>query len=299
MSSSWGIFSPRNYAGVDQGVDFRGAGAIPALDAATVTDVGRAHIVEGGTYPYVVYRLNAGPYRGSYVYTAENFSPAVHKGQRLRQGQSIGHAAGRYPYIEIGFNKSPTGWNAIAPLGGATAVGAAMKKYIYGLIGSAPPVTIASGSDGGGHGLFDNPFSAGNVLGGVGGAAHDVVSPVEAVGSFLGKLSDPRFWLRALEIVGGGLILMLGLYLLARQVGLGSEAPAPPGADEAEERAEELRRTFSEAPGIDTHRPEYRRSTEGVKRDVVKHDVSEAGERRAARRKRITEARPAPDDIPF
>ncbi len=126
-----------------------------------------------------------------------------------------------------------------------------------------------------------------------------MVSPVEAVGSFLGKLSDPRFWLRALEIVGGGLILMLGLYLLARQVGLGSEAPAPPGADEAEERAEELRRTFSEAPGIDTHRPEYRRSTEGVKRDVVKHDVSEAGERRAARRKRITEARPAPDDIPF
>ncbi len=294
--ASWGIFSAGHYAGVDQGVDFTGAGAIPALDQATVTDVGRAHIVEDGTYPVVVYRLNAGPYRGSYVYTAENFTPTVHKGQHLRQGQSIGHAAGRYPYIEIGFNKSATGWNAVAPLGGATAAGAAMKKYIYGLIGSAPPVTTPVG--GGAGGVLNVVSAAANPAGAVIGAAGGVTSAATGTAHLLGHLTDPRFWIRALEVVGGGLILLLGAYLLAKQVGLGSDAPAPPGADEAEQQAEELRRTFSEPAGIDTHRPSYRRSTEGVKRDRVSHDVTEAGERRAARKRLTEKPRPA-EDIPF
>lgn len=62
------------------------------------------------------------------------------------------------------------------------------------------------------------------VGGAVVGAAGSVVSTTEAVGSFLGKLTDPHFWIRALEVIGGGLILLLGLYLLARRAGL---APSP------------------------------------------------------------------------
>jgi hypothetical protein len=288
--ASWGIFSAGNYAGTDQGVDFRGSGQIPALGPATVTDVGSAHIVEGGSYPYVVYRLNAGPYKGQYVYTAENFSPSVHKGQQVKQGQSIGRAQGKYPYIEIGFNKTPTGWNAVAPLGGATAAGAAMKKYIYGLIGTAPPVTVPDV----GASFTGVGSGSGGVTGAVVGATKGAAAAAEGTAHFLGEITSASFWIRALEIIGGGLILMLGLYLLAKQVGLGDvQPPATPGL------SDETLASLQDAPGISTHRPAYRRSTEGVRRDTVRHDVSEAGERRAAIKRRRAAAKPPSDDIPF
>jgi hypothetical protein len=55
---------------------------------------------------------------------------------------------------------------------------------------------------------------------GVAGAAGGVVHGVEATASFLGKLTDPHFWLQALEVVGGGLFVLFGLYLLGRQTGV-------------------------------------------------------------------------------
>lgn len=55
---------------------------------------------------------------------------------------------------------------------------------------------------------------------GAAGAAGSVVSGAESVASFLGKLTDPHFLLRGLEIVGGGLLLLFGLYLLGRQAGV-------------------------------------------------------------------------------
>ena len=283
--ANWGIFGPSNYAGVDQGVDFRGAGQIPALGPATVTDVGRAHIIEGGTYPYVVYRLDSGPYRGRYVYVAENFVPAVHVGQHLKEGQSMGAALGSYPFIEIGFNKTPQGWNAVAPLGGATATGQAMKRYIYGLIGTAPPVTVPF-----------NPAQA--VLNQVNVAGSDpiqgAINTGRSVADLIGRLLDPAFWLRALELVGGFLIAMLGLYLLARQAGVaGVPQPPTPGLSEG------TIRDLQEPPGIEGHKPAYRRSTEGVKRDKVVHDVSEQGARRKAIRERSERARPDFGDVPF
>lgn len=287
MAGNWGIFSPHDYAGVDQGVDFTGGGAIPALDAATVTDVGRASIIEGGTYPYVVYQLNNGPYKGHFVYVAENFAPTVRKGQQLRQGQSVGRALGTYPYIEVGFNKSPTGWNAVAPLGGASAAGQAMKRYIYGLIGTAAPVTIPAGgtaTGGGGGGIVSHI----PVVGGV-------VSGAEATASFFGKLLDPHFWLRAVEVVGGFLILMLGLYLLAHQAGIAG-VPEPPTPGLSDEALADLK----EPPGIEGHQPAYRRPTEGVRRGRVRrHEVSEAADRRKARRALIERSGQDAGDVPF
>jgi hypothetical protein len=55
--------------------------------------------------------------------------------------------------------------------------------------------------------------------------------PIHTVGDFLGKLTDPNFWLRVLQIIGGAGLTFAGVVLLARQVGLASvSAPAPVAA---------------------------------------------------------------------
>ena len=56
------------------------------------------------------------------------------------------------------------------------------------------------------------------------GAAGGVVSGAESVASFLGRLTDPHFWLQALEVVGGGVFVLSGLYLLGRQSGVVQKA---------------------------------------------------------------------------
>lgn len=165
----WGVFSPSTYAGTDQGVDFTGAGPIPALAAARVTDVRSEHIIEGGSYPVVAYQLEEGPYAGSYVYVMENFTPTVQVGQQLTRGETIGVASGSYPYIEIGFASGPDG-SAAAPLypdpHGAKPEGAAMWTYIRSLLGdprlgpvrtlqaAIPPAATGSGSGSGSGPVF-------------------------------------------------------------------------------------------------------------------------------------------------
>jgi hypothetical protein len=59
---------------------------------------------------------------------------------------------------------------------------------------------------------------------GAAGAAGSVASGAEATADFLGNLTNPAYLLRGLQIVGGGAILLFGLYLLARQSGLAQGA---------------------------------------------------------------------------
>jgi NlpC/P60 family len=119
-----------------------------------------------------------------------------------------------------------------------------------------------------------------------------VVSGAEATASFFDKLLDPHFWLRAVEVVGGFLILMLGLYLLTRQIGL-TGVPEPPTPGLSEQTLADLK----EPPGISAHKPV--RSREGVGRGkVTRHEVGEAAGRRAAMKQRAARAQPT-DDIPF
>jgi hypothetical protein len=182
---------------------------------------------------------------------------------------------------------------------GATVVG-------YGRIpglsvkGEQPAVAVSGGGSGGGGVLGGVEGVAGSVAGAVTspvssliGAGSGVVSGAEATASFLGHLLDPHFWLRALEVVGGFLFLLLGLYLLTRQVGVGG-VPEPPTPGLSDETLAELK----EPPGVEAHRPAYRRSTEGVKRKVVRHEVSEAGSRRKAIRARAAKAQPD-NELPF
>lgn len=126
------IISQGNFAGIDQGVDFRGRGPVPATDEAVVTDVGESPIVEGGTYPFIVYRLLGGPKRGRRVYVAENVRPTVRVGQHVQAGETVGLARGSYPYIEEGWNKTDTGWNPSAPYAGhgATSQGRDFWNYL-------------------------------------------------------------------------------------------------------------------------------------------------------------------------
>ena len=63
--------------------------------------------------------------------------------------------------------------------------------------------------------------AAAGAAGGVVGAAGGVLHGAEAMAAFIGKLLDPHFWLRTLEVVGGGLFVLFALYLLGRQSGIG------------------------------------------------------------------------------
>src|SRR5205823_29021 len=134
---------------------------------------------------------------------------------------------------------------------------------------------------GGVIGDVTNPVgSAVGAVGGVGGVVHGV----ESVGSFLGKLTDPSFWLRAFEVVGGVILVILGLYLLARQVGLAPDVPAP------------VRQAADKAPGQEGTASTPRQ------RSVVNHyHVDEASERQNTRRRRLAAANydPATSEIPF
>lgn len=244
-SHDWGVFSGP-FAGVDQGTDWSGAGPIPALGAGKVTYIGESSIIEGGTFPVVVYELADAPALApsKYVYIAENFRPTVRQGKRLKEGTIVGEAVGKYPYIEVGFNATPTGWNPVAPLNpdphGPKAAGYAMQQLITERVTGAPIVLSGSrtpspmqpgtrtrpgaaggsgGGDGGILGFFD---AAGNDIGSAAGWVgsgfvgagetvwNDTVGAVGGVVDFLRAmlwLVNPLNWLRAFEaLVGVALI---------------------------------------------------------------------------------------------
>lgn len=306
-STSFGVYSSDHFAGTDQGVDFTGAGVIPALDPITVTSVRRVSIIEGGSYPLVGFRFDAGPYKGRYGYVMENFTPSVRVGQRLKRGQPIGVAAGQYPYIETGFASGPDG-SPLAPLGSdphaPTQAGVAYAAYVGQRIGS--PLVSASGrravptvngvpitSDKQLKKLITGDLQSSGSPGAL--ASHiPGVKQAEAVTSFLGKLLDPKFWLRALEVVGGIVLVMLGLYLLARNVGLASSPPGPVGELLPFGKAGQL----SDSAAAEMQFSPGRAAAAAPRTRRQSFEVSEAGERRASVRRRAALATPS-DEIPF
>lgn len=232
----WGIFGG-GFAGVDQGTDWMRAGPIPALGDGKVTYIGRSHIIEGGSYPVVVYELDSPPITGGsrWVYIAENFRPSVRVGQKIRKGQTVGIAAGSYPYIEQGWNASPTGWNPVAPLGSnphaATGPGQDMLNYIRQQdAGQALPVGAAGvptpqpgsvsrprpGSSGGILGTIGGWFSSadGAVESGLGSAVSDAAGLIAGPADFLKAalwLIMPQTWLRIFEVLLGLALMALSL----------------------------------------------------------------------------------------
>ena len=81
---------------IDEGVDFTGSGPLYAMGNGSITEV------IGSGWPGGIY-INLKMDNGQDVYYAENITPMVVVGERVKAGQQIGHANGFYPYIEVGF----------------------------------------------------------------------------------------------------------------------------------------------------------------------------------------------------
>lgn len=79
-------------------------------------------------------------------------------------------------------------------------------------------------------------FDLGALLSEAGGAAKHIPGVQQAVdaydatlstGKFLGRLTQPSYILRGLQVAAGGVLILVGTVLLARQVGLAADLPNP------------------------------------------------------------------------
>lgn len=86
------------------------------------------------------------------------------------------------------------------------------------------------------------PLVGGTVGGAVQGA-ESAVNATESVGHFLGDLTNPNFWIRALEMIAGFALVGLGLYLVLKDMGI----PTPDVPTPAKRRANELESLLEEA----------------------------------------------------
>jgi hypothetical protein len=230
-----GILTKGNYAGTDQGVDFRGAGNVPAIGAGVVTDVGITHIIETGNkiWHYVIYRITSGPLKGQFVYVAENIKPTVKVGQRVSFGQTVAHALGSYPYIETGFNKTAKGWNAFGTLNGPQPQGAAMWKYLLQLGSNRTTRVKVNGKwyrIRNGHWVGKGPpnYHGASYLGEL---AHYAIHPGQGVtvtAGAVGGIADSALKrvLYAVVMVGGFLLVLTGMAMIGLDLTLGRNATA-------------------------------------------------------------------------
>lgn len=111
------------------------------------------------------------------------------------------------------------------------------------------------GSGGGVGGAVSG--AAGAVGGAISGAADAVVSPITAPFNAVKDAVEFVFSQRFLEVVGGFLLLLLGLYLLGRQFGMSAPIPVAPAVADAS--------PFQSPPGAgsDAHYAESRSYTGG------------------------------------
>lgn len=211
------------YAGVDQGVDFTGAFDVYAIADAVVTRVVRGGSGWPGEGAVVNYRITSGPRAGSYVYVAEDFAPAasLRVGQAVKKGQTIGRAtgSGKAPGIEIGWAQ-PSGIPTAPlppprPANQQTTQGFDFFHFITG-----------SAVEGGGGPTGADVNAAARHIPGV-AQTESVIGAVDTVGKFLGRVTDPAYILRGLQIVAGAVLVLVGVVLLTRQVALANDLPDP------------------------------------------------------------------------
>lgn len=214
-----------SYAGVDQGIDFTGGFDVYALDRAVITRVSRGGSGWPGEGAVVNYRLLSGPAAGRYVYVAEDFAPrsGLRPGMIVQRGESIGRAtgSGKAPGIEVGWAQ-PSGIPlaprpAPRPAPQYTPQGENFRQFVAAGAGRAPGVPSLSSIN-----------SAARHVPGV-AQAEGVVGAGVSVATFIGRLTDPAYILRGLQIVAGGVLVLVGLALLVRQVALAADLPDPAG----------------------------------------------------------------------
>jgi hypothetical protein len=121
---------------IDQGVDYSLA------PGETIKAIGDA-IIRGITpnwykgQPLLWYQLTSGPQAGHYVYVAEQVTPTVLPGQRVKAGQTIGTYASSGTGLELGFANA-SGTTAASTTGGykegqLTAAGESFSNFLESL----------------------------------------------------------------------------------------------------------------------------------------------------------------------
>ena len=312
---------------IDEGVDITSGSPFTAVASGRVVHIDPNFY--NGT-PAVYIKLDHPVQVGNNTYPGVYYAETralVHVGQHVQAGQNIigpGNA-------EIGFAK-PFGSSA------ASWLPAAHANYHEGQqtqAGADFAATIKVGSGGGGgfwSAVSGIPGDVNSVIRHVPGVAQveGVAGGVSDVAGFLAKLTDPNFWLRAAEVIGGGILAILGIYLLARQVGLAAADATPQPIVDLAKAVPETRAAGVALEGVRQQRQakrnerEYRAgqsegqrrasrsegvkagkasiSSQGVSRGRRKSvsPPSEAGTRRAAIKSRAARSSdPASNEIPF
>lgn len=246
------------FAGVDQGIDFTGAGPLLSPARALVTRVQPSGSGWPGQGAVINLAILDGPQQGRYLYYAEDLQPLVHKGQVVGKGQPIAHAtgSGQAPGVEIGYAQ-PSGI-PVAPLPPPrpanqwTKPGQDFHDWITAQSAGLPVPNFA-------HSTTDPLTGArkGTPVADVGQGAAATVGAVKDVGSFLGKISSRDFLLRMGEVLGGTVLALTGLVMLARQVGLATPTPPGPVFKSAERTASAVQaggyNPFEGQPGETAH----------------------------------------------
>jgi len=215
---------------IDQGVDYSGSGPVFALAPGRIVSTTNPGWPGGG---FITERITGGPLAGKYWYTAENIRPQVQVGQQVTGGTVIGQMTGG---IETGFAAPPphlgeslarlegqwsssqqsTGYGVAAsdvlkltgaPPGIATPGQAVTgtrwpPPWLVGIIAGANNVTGGSGVPGvPGAGIADAISNLTNALGGI----------FQAVDWLL----QPSNWVRIIAGVGGGTLVLVGVFNLS------------------------------------------------------------------------------------
>ena len=264
---------------VDQGVDFTSASPYLAVASGRVVHIDPNFW--NGT-PAVYVKLD-NPYRApnGRVYDAIYYSESkalVQEGQHVNAGDQI-MAPGN---AELGFaTRFGVGWLPSAHGHYTEGVPTAEGKDFLGLVQQS----VYSGAG------EKTPGVTKTIVNTQTGETTTTAGPGAGFFSFLDNILNPAFWLRVVEVMGGGFLILLGLYLLAKQVGLAS-APPPPVAGPAARAGADVADTFVHPAGQESG------SRPGRRAAVQRHEVSESADRRRAVRERAERAQPS-DEIPF
>ncbi len=239
------------FAGIDQGIDFTGAGPVYALDAGTITrkvDTGSGW---PGTGALIVEKLTGGPAAGKSVYFSEDLTAAQGTAivPNVTKGQTIAYAtgSGSAPGIETGWATDaglPT-----APLPPArpasqfTTQGADFLHFVSGQGVFSPSGGVVGGTPNANAGLGG---LASGIASGVGGAITS--APITAATGGLNQLlgaggagSGIAKWLgiptlpknpiqRGAEMVAGGVLVLLGFGIIGLSAISKVAAPVTPVA---------------------------------------------------------------------
>lgn len=218
------------FAGVDQGIDFTGAGPVYALDEGKVTRLQASGSGWPGEGALLSYQLTKGGAAGNNVYVAEDFRAAsgIATGTVVHKGQVIGYAtgSGRAPGIEVGW--ADASGKPVAPLPPSrpasqyTSEGQSFLDFVSGKTDTHMPSTTSQ------LGLFTAPV---DLLGKLAKAGADAVrmapnspttkgGPVNkafGAGAKLFGIKLPDNWpIRSAEMFGGGVLVLVAIVMVAR-----------------------------------------------------------------------------------